>query len=517
MNCDHPLPNTTAAWKQASIVLNCATYGEQLHASVGHQLALSCLLALLIVPLAAVVTSSCRDGLRTSLFSGARVQAGTAIVGGYSVLAGRAVSTSMSEWRDAHLGPPAGIDFCALQTLVGSLAVVCLVAQAATAALGRERSCGALSCSGAFAAMLMPFFWYFGVVHALGFGDAVKHMKEVFGHLVIGVGFISFGGVMLCYGPDQLLRRTPIHRLEHRMMIIAGVLYGPMERMMGTNYLHMHFITACAWAVFGVLGLLLEISHPAEAARGAAFSIALMYHGFMMYNHLQPNDTAKLLHVTHGVLAIVAGMFRFAGNPRLAGLVLQVAGFVFICSQIGATDTAVALWGTHAPSTYVLLSVQCGVLMAVLPTLVVFNIARSFGCEGTLKLQLCQRCNGDADGGVEGWGDTQARGGGAAAGGYGGYAPISLSDEDDDGAGGAFVSLQVLRYALCPWLCYAICHMPYAICRDFKPWWYTTRLRLSTCVYTLRVRTPVQCSTHAYGVCCDMYIVLLSYCPIVLL
>ena len=98
------------------------------------------------------------------------------------------------------------------------------------------------------------------------------------------------------------------------------------------------------------------------------------------------NYTAKLLHVTHGVLAILAGMLRFAGKPELSGLVLQVAGFVFMCSQIGATETAVVMWGAHAPQTYVLLSLQCGVLMTVLPTLVIFNIATKLGCEGTLQL-----------------------------------------------------------------------------------------------------------------------------------
>ena len=418
MVCMGAQPNTTAAWKQASIILNCASYGEELHATVGHQLAFSCLLALLVVPFAAVC-SSCREGFRAAVLADARVQTATAVAGAYSLFAGRAASASLSEWRDAHLGPPVGFDFCALQTLVGCLAIVCLITQAVTKALRREQRCGPLSCSGFVAAVLMPFYWYFGVVHALGFGDAVKHMKEVFGHLVIGVGFISFGGVMLCYGPDHVVRRTPIHRLEHRMMVIAGVVYGPMERMMGTAYLHMHFITACAWAVFGVLGLLLEISHPPEAARGSAFAIALMYHGFMMYNHQQPNYTAILLHVTHGVLAILAGMLRFAGKPKLSGLVLQVAGFVFLCSQIGATETAVAMWGGHAPQTYVLLSLQCGVLMAVLPTLVVFNIATKFGHEGTLQLSLCQRCNGEID--------TQGHGGR-------GYAPISLSDDDEERA-----------------------------------------------------------------------------------
>ena len=424
-------PNTTAAWRQASIVLNCANYGEELHETVGHQLTVSCLLALLVVPLAAVC-SSCRENFRASVLADGRMQIATAVAGAYSLIAGRAASTSMSEWRDAHLGPPV-VDFCALQTLVGCLAVVCLITQAVMKALRRDQPCGPLSCSGFFAAVLMPFYWYFGVVHALGFGDAVKHMKEVFGHLVIGVGFISFGGVMLCYGPDRVVKRTPIHRLEHRMMIIAGLLYGPMERMMGTAYLHMHFITACAWAVFGVLGLLLEVSHPQEAARGTAFAIALMYHGFMMYNHIQPNYTAVLLHVTHGVLAILAGLLRFAGKPKLSGLVLQVAGFVFLCSQIGATETALALWGSHAPQTYVLLSLQCGVLMVVLPTLVVFNIATKFGYEGTLQLGLCQRCNGEIDSQEQG-----ARG----------YARISPSDDDEEQASdeGA-TSLQAQPYS----------------------------------------------------------------------
>jgi hypothetical protein len=301
----------------------------------------------------------------------------------------------MSEWRNPNLLPPA-LDFCALQTLAGSLAIVCLVVQAATALRGR--SCSLMWCSGVLAAMLMPFHWYFGVVHALGFGADYGATKEVFGHLVIGVGFVCSGGVMLCYGPDHLLRHTAIYRLEHRMILIAGLIYGPMELISGNGYLQMHFITAMAWAVFGVLGLLLEISHTKAAARGTALSIALSYHGFMMYHHLQANYTATVLHVTHGVLAIMAGMLRFAGQVKLSGLVIQVAGFVFMCSQKGATNTAIAVWGAHAAQTYVLLSLQCGVLLVVLPTLVIFNVSRSFGCEGTLNLRLCQRCNGQQRG-----------------------------------------------------------------------------------------------------------------------
>ena len=39
---------TSESWSQASIVLNCAAYGKDLHDTVGHQLTLSCLLALLV-------------------------------------------------------------------------------------------------------------------------------------------------------------------------------------------------------------------------------------------------------------------------------------------------------------------------------------------------------------------------------------------------------------------------------------------------------------------------------------
>ena len=51
--------------------------------------------------------------------------------------------------------------------------------------------------------------------------------------------FLLFGGTMLCYGPDATLERAAIHRLENRVMVLAGVVYGPMELLMGTNLLHM--------------------------------------------------------------------------------------------------------------------------------------------------------------------------------------------------------------------------------------------------------------------------------------
>lgn len=432
MRCD-VAADTTESWAQASIMLNCAAYGQDLHDTVGHQLALSCLLALLLAPLAAVLSAcSSHEGARTGLLSGGNVQVVTTVFGAYSLVAGRAASTSMSEWRDAHM-PPFSVDFCALQTLAGSLAIVCLAAQAALATRGR--SCCALTCSGVLASMLLPFYWYFGVVHALGFGADWRPAKEVFGHLVIGVAFVCWGGIMLCCGPDLLVLRTATHRIEHRVMTIAGLIYGQMERMSGNGYLQMHFITATAWAVFGVLGLLLEVSHPEEARRGTAMSIALFYHGFMMYHHHQATYTAMLLHVTHGVLTIMGGMLRFAGMPKLSGLVIQVAGFVFLVSQKGATNTAIALWGDHAAQTYVLLSLQCGVLLVVLPTLVIFNVARRYGCEGTLRLQLCQRCNVTRDDGCE-RGDSQTRGmrdrwGGGRRSDYS-YSPIALSDKDDE-------------------------------------------------------------------------------------
>ena len=391
-------PNTTSQWIQASVVLNCAAYGSELHASVGHQLALSGVVGVLIVPLAAVLCvkpcgAGAPDGIPAALLAGGRAQVAAAVIAAYSVLAGRGASIALSEWREAHLSQPPILDFAACQTLVGAVVLLCLIVQAAGAACGHRQLR-----AGTIAAVLMPFCWYFGVVHAFGFGDDLKHTKEVFGHLVIGVGFISFGGTMLCYGPDSLLQRTPIHRFEHRMMITAGLCYAPMERMMGTHYLHMHFIVAITWAVFGLLGVLLETTHPQEAARGVAFSLALMYHGFMMTIHLQANFTAVMLHVSHGALAFAAGLLRFFGMPRLSGLVLQCAGVVFMCSQIGATDTAIFMWGAHSAQTFVLLALTAGVFLAVIPTLFMFAIAQRLDQNpefGTLTFGLCRRCNGE--------------------------------------------------------------------------------------------------------------------------
>lgn len=376
MACTASQPNTTEQWKQASVVLNCAAYGDELHASVGHQLVLSGVLGLLVVPLAAVLCvrpcgARAPDGFLAACCLGGRAQVAAAVIAAYSLLAGRGASIKLSEWRETHLAKPPVLDFAACQTLVGGVVLLCLIVQAACAAGGYRQLR-----AGSVAAVLMPFCTYFGIVHAFGFGDEMKHTKEVFGHLVIGVGFISFGGLMLCYGPDLLLQRTPIHRFEHRMMITAGLMYAPMERMMGTAYLHMHFIVAITWAIFGLVGVLLETTHPQEAARGVAFSLALMYHGFMMTIHLQTNYTAVMLHVCHGALAFVAGLLRFFGMPRLSGLVLQCAGLVFMLSQIGATDTAIFLWGAHAPTTYVLLALSAGALFAVIPTLIIFAIAQ---------------------------------------------------------------------------------------------------------------------------------------------
>jgi hypothetical protein len=396
MACTASQANTTAQWMQASVVLNCAAYGSDLHATVIHQLAVSAFVSALIVPLAAVLCrQSGEQAIPSALLAGGRTQVAAAVIAAYSMAAGHSASAALSEWREAHLSDPPVRDFAALQTLVASVVLLCLIAQAACAACGLRH----IRAAGSIAAVLMPFFFYFGLVHALGFGNDLGRMKEVFGHLVIGVGFISFGGTMLCYGPDSLLQRTPIHRFEHRMMIVAGLMYAPMERMMGTSYYHMHFIVAITWAVMGLLGVLLETTHPQEAARGVAFSIALMYHGFMMTIHLQANFTGVMLHVAHGALAFAAGVLRFFGMPRLSGLVLQCAGVVFMCSQKGGTDLAIFMWGGHSPQTYVLLALTAGVLLAVVPTLIVFAVAQRLDPNsaevGTLTCGLCRRCNGE--------------------------------------------------------------------------------------------------------------------------
>eukprot|EP01052_Picozoa_sp_SAG31_P005660 SAG31_NODE_251_length_19069_cov_5.843226_13_plen_592_part_00 len=259
--------------------------------------------------------------------------------------------------------------------------------------------------------------WLCGVYELAGYSEAVPQFHpqiahEARAHPLIGL-FFGGGGVLLLhqgrctsveYAINFLGYSVKLSVVESVVMIFVGIVYGSIELVatadgkdgelsvndshgysnclisMSLNtfaghlsFMTMHVITAAAWAVFGLLGLMLLPGDPSVASqRGVALALALVYHGFMMQIHQQPTALGKLIHRTHGGLAIAAGLSRGLGfamggqsdsgrtGLMLCGALLVLCGWSFLCAQTGLTSFwTVALGGN--PNTYTLLVLASGI------------------------------------------------------------------------------------------------------------------------------------------------------------
>eukprot|EP01048_Picozoa_sp_COSAG05_P024683 COSAG05_NODE_5921_length_1058_cov_1.529718_1_plen_274_part_10 len=234
----HHMPNTSAPWQRANIALNSGGYAhdgfEGLDTSVEWHVQVKTVLGFILCPIAAALAHRGEAGCKANLWA-----LGTLLTTAYSLLVGGGKLGELNLWREAHLAPhyEASFRFDTWTTTTGWVALLALCGMLAPT-MGRlpaggnggsngNRAVRWQRRAGNLASVVLIFHWYFSLCHVFGFGlDLSRCTKEVFGHLVIGVFFIAYGSSVLGYGEDALIVASPVWKIDHRVILVLGLIYG---------------------------------------------------------------------------------------------------------------------------------------------------------------------------------------------------------------------------------------------------------------------------------------------------
>ena len=197
----------------------------------------------------------------------------------------------------------------------------------------------------ALLALLVPqIHFMIGIMLATGmsysdvyFGQAVAHLFACWIWVLAGMSYL-FSHYMILRSPYTM------PRIEHRGLMIIGIIYG-LEEKLGAHpgnsletFLHPHVTQAINFFSCGTLGLLLEQSNPKAAFSGMPMATMLWVQCTMYWMHMQPWPVSKMVHQMHSLWLGVGAATRLAGMPHCTGVALVLAGFQIYSGQHGISS-----------------------------------------------------------------------------------------------------------------------------------------------------------------------------------
>lgn len=163
------------------------------------------------------------------------------------------------------------------------------------------------------------------------------------------------GLMMICLGLFYILQIT----IWHEGGVLHFLFYpdNPREPMLRMKD-QQHTFSAVLWLASGMLGIGME---KLRYKTGIHWLLAGLGQGTMMLFHPQPNLHAKTGHLIHGILIIIAGLFRYGFRFPEFALFTTLSGFIFVatspCLVKWAAGTGVEIIG------YQLISVAVGTML----------------------------------------------------------------------------------------------------------------------------------------------------------
>ena len=156
------------------------------------------------------------------------------------------------------------------------------------------------------------------------FGQAMAHAFAWWIWFLVGVFFLV--------GVTRITDRTvldKVNRMEHRLLLVIGTLYGAAEiggshaAMELHDWTHPHVLQALNFFTAGAMGVALEAGFPLRVRRqGLPMCWMLFFQAIMYSLHMQPTPVAVLSHRAHAMFLLVAAAGRFNERWDVMGAAL---------------------------------------------------------------------------------------------------------------------------------------------------------------------------------------------------